>query len=129
MHPAGESKPGQDGKTVLFVDDHEELVRTVCQHLIDNGFHVLTAPNGEEALRVLTIHPGVVDLLITDVVMPNLSGWELARKAKEVRPNLKVLFITGSFARDVSELPEPTVQKPFRMQVLLAKVQELLAAD
>jgi CheY-like chemotaxis protein len=129
MDASANTKPGLEPRTILFVDDHEELTRTVCKLLLEAGFHVLAAPNGEEALRVLTIHPDVVDLLITDVMMPTMGGWDLARRARELRPNIKVLFITGSLAEEAAVIPEPMVQKPFRMSALLGKVQQVLAND
>jgi two-component system, cell cycle sensor histidine kinase and response regulator CckA len=79
--------------TILFVEDESDLRDLVSEVLSAKGFEVLLASDGYEAVRLLTEHH--VDLLLTDVVMPGISGFELARQAKLMRPGLRVLYTTG----------------------------------
>jgi two-component system cell cycle response regulator CpdR len=83
--------------TVLFAEDETSIRDSVAQLLSMNGFRVLKAEDGYEALRLLTQEN--VDVLFTDIVMPGMDGVELARKAKGIRPNLKIMFVTGYSAK------------------------------
>ncbi len=83
------------GKTVLFVEDEPDVRDFAVQALKAFGLEVLSAGNGVEALKVLEAIDFEVDLLITDVVMPLMSGEELARKVKKERPDLKIIFSSG----------------------------------
>jgi two-component system cell cycle sensor histidine kinase/response regulator CckA len=92
---------------------------------------VLVAADGEQALRLAAEHTGPIHLLITDVVMPRLSGGEVARQVSQVRPGIGVLFISGYTNHPV--LQEPLAQgnmaalaKPFTLSVLARKVREVL---
>jgi CheY-like chemotaxis protein len=98
-------------RTILVVDD-EPFVRMVGAEMMANlGFEVLEAGGGEEALAVIASRPDI-DLLLTDVRMPGMDGVELAKRAQALRPDLKVIFISGYTASHTS-LPGPLVQKPF----------------
>jgi CheY-like chemotaxis protein len=96
-----------------------------------NGYNVLEAGHGGEALRVSEQFAGPLHLLITDVVMPEMSGGELAARLKQLRPDLKVLFLSG-YTEDavvrhgVSEAESAFLQKPFSLPVLAHKVREVL---
>jgi CheY-like chemotaxis protein len=79
--------------TILFVEDESALRDLAEEVLSDKGFDVLLASDGYEAIRLLTEHH--VDLLLTDIVMPGINGFDLARQAKVMRPNLHVLYTTG----------------------------------
>jgi DNA-binding NtrC family response regulator len=120
-------------RTILLVDDEKPL-RTMGRRLLQAaGYEVVDAPSGEEALKLLQSRTEPFDLLITDVVMPKMSGYELAGKAKEVFSELKVLLISGShWAPDEldEELERKTdfLHKPFSPDQLLAKVGELLSS-
>jgi two-component system cell cycle sensor histidine kinase/response regulator CckA len=118
-------------ETILLVEDEEmvrDLVRTVLQSA---GYTILEAGNGGEALSLAGQHQGTIDLLVTDLVMPEMSGRELAERLKALRPGIKVLFMSGYtddvvvrhglLAADVEFLP-----KPFSPGALASKVRKVL---
>ncbi len=118
-------------ETILLVED-EDLVRTLVQTALQNeGYTILKASHGAEALSLCAEHPGGIDLLLTDVIMPQMSGRELAEQLKTLYPALKILFISGYtddavvrhglLAAEVEFL-----SKPFEMNKLAAKVREIL---
>jgi len=125
--------PSESGKkTILFVEDEDSLRNVISDFLTGFGYHMLTATNGRDALAIATAHDGPIDLLLTDVTMPQMSGPELARKIRATRPEMKVMFISGysqtileSF--DVNDSGTALVQKPFTIRVLAARLQELFA--
>jgi two-component system, cell cycle sensor histidine kinase and response regulator CckA len=102
--------------------------------LSDEHYRVLAAAGGPEALQLAASHDGLIHLLITDVVMPRMSGTELARRLIARRPELRVLYTSG-YTEDavvhqgVLEPRTAFLQKPFAVEVLLRKVRELLDAD
>jgi CheY-like chemotaxis protein len=89
-----------DGRTILVVDDDPDVRDYAISVLEDFGYRVLSAPDGEAALSLLE-HDGAVDLLFTDVVMPGINGFEVARRAVARSPRLKVLFASG-YATDLT---------------------------
>ncbi|HSR43428.1 MAG TPA: ATP-binding protein, partial [Longimicrobiales bacterium] len=96
------SPPGASGEeaaegseTILVVEDEPSVRKIVHQALTRSGYTVVEAESGEEALEVSDRHPGRIDLLLTDVVMPSMRGDELARRLREDRPEIKVFFISG----------------------------------
>jgi len=113
-------------QTVLFADDMEEVRIPFCALLQQQGYAVLEAADGYEALSLARSHRERIDLLITDVVMPRLSGPELCRAMKGVHPESGVLFISGYPAEGLGEAAS-FLQKPFTPGVLLRRVGELLA--
>lgn len=99
--------------------------------LADAGHRVLSAANGRAAVQLAQKHPGPIDLLITDVVMPEMSGPDLADQLLQSRPGLIVLFISGYtdhalLHRGAIEQGTAFLQKPFLPDALMAKVNELL---
>src|SRR5439155_6691431 len=93
--PTVPSTGARTGETVLLVED-EPVVRSLVRHtLVQRGYRVLEAGSGAEALDRVGGHAGQVDLLITDVVMPGMSGRELADRILAARPGTRVLFISG----------------------------------
>ena len=103
--------PGQRASTVLVVDD-DPLVRMVgADMMADLGFDVLEAGGGAAALQLLAERPEVV-LMVTDIRMPGMDGVELAERAMALRPELKVIFVSG-YRVGHTTLPAPLVQKPF----------------
>ncbi len=119
--------------TVLVVEDEEIVRELVCQVLSGQGYKVLCAGNGVEALELSRKHEGNIRLLITDVVMPQIGGLELSRMVTAQRPDTQVLFVSGYSEDDISEhgILDPHVEfleKPFTPQALTQKVSELLAA-
>jgi len=118
-------------ETVLLVED-ETLVRSLVQRVLGHqGYTVLEAAAGEEALAVAAAHGGEIHLLVTDVVMPGVGGRELARRLSVVRPRTRVLYLSG-YSDDAvvrhGMLDPGTffLQKPFTPAVLLRKVREVL---
>src|SRR5436305_10390604 len=110
----------QTDKTILIVEDDPEIREIAITVLEGAGYHILEAPSGDAAHRLLLAHPELaIDVLFTDVVMPGrLDGIDLADAARELRPGLQVLFATG-FAnlvrdnRDI-EIRGPVLRKPYR---------------
>ena len=118
---------------VLVVDDEPTLRSVIRRSLEREGYSVLVAEDGTRALALSRSHDGNIDLLITDVMMPGLTGLELARQLLHDRPTIRVLFISGfTFEESVppADLAQGTayLPKPFDTKVLLAKVAELLDA-
>ena len=89
------SEPEAPPATILVVEDEEE-VRALARDVLEmNGLRVLEALDVADAVRLAETHPGPIDLLITDVVMPQMSGPELARRILELRPGTKVVYMSG----------------------------------
>ncbi len=114
--------------TILVVED-EALVRTLTSNILEsNGYRVLTAEDSEEAVRVAEAHDGEIDLLLTDFVLPGMSGIELGKVIGEQRPEMGILLASGydhvSLAAEAREVP--FLQKPFDRSTLLSKVREVL---
>lgn len=117
----------------LLVVENEAAIKTLVQMALErHGYIVLTAESGGEALRLAASHNGPIDLLITDVVMPDLRGPELARRLVQERPSLITLFMSGymndALGDDALALPVPVdfIQKPFSPSALAARVREML---
>jgi signal transduction histidine kinase len=121
--PAGIPRVGAE--TVMLVED-DDSVRDLATHfLLGHGYTVLAAPDGAQALAAAAAHEGRIDLLLTDVVMPGLSGWQLARQFTERRPDARVLYMTG-YAEMPAAPDAPILQKPFTAFALLQAVREAL---
>ncbi len=129
--PAAPGESLRGAETVLLAED-AAAVRTVARQVLERlGYTVLEAPNGEAALHVARKHHGPIDLLLTDVVMPELSGRQLADQLKALRPGLKVLYASGYTDDAVVRhgVLEPGIaylQKPFTPEGLARKVREVL---
>ncbi|HMC53604.1 MAG TPA: response regulator [Gemmatimonadaceae bacterium] len=118
-------------ETILVTDDTLPVRKLATQILQTYGYHVLGASNAKEALEVCRMYDGQIDLLLTDVVMPEVFGGTLAQEATRVRPDLKVLFMSvhsretfatyGALAEDTDLL-----EKPFSPIALVTKVRERL---
>jgi len=115
---------------ILLVEDDEAVRRLLGQELIEAGYEVLQSGRPVEALEVLRGEAGRVDVLVTDVVMPGMSGLDLAGKAAELRPDLKILYMSG-YADDelrrrrLDGLRTDILEKPFGPEQLLAKLSEI----
>jgi CheY-like chemotaxis protein len=118
-------------ETVLLVDD-EAPVRMVARRFLElRGYRVLEASSGPDALRVSRDHPGPIHVMVTDVVMPRMSGRELAFQLAPERPGMKVLFISGHTEDTIShhgvlEKSIAFLQKPFTQDALVTRVRALL---
>jgi PAS domain S-box-containing protein len=117
--------------TVLLVEDEQALRELAETILREEGYLVLTAGDGREALALAERHHGPLELLVTDVVMPNLSGPELAQRLRSLRPDLQVLYMSGYndgrlVTRGIEQAKVSLLYKPFRPDELLDKVGELV---
>jgi two-component system cell cycle sensor histidine kinase/response regulator CckA len=122
-----EERTGTEG--VLLAEDEETIRRLVGEVLTRSGYKVFAGSNGDEALRLLQEHADEIDLLVTDVVMPGMSGPDLARAASRLKPSLRILFTSGYTSEPDEAFDDPDVEfigKPFSPQALVAKVQEVL---
>jgi CheY-like chemotaxis protein len=123
--------PVNGRKTILLVED-EDVVRSLVRTLLQrHGYTVLEAGNGDEALRLAAQHHGQIDLMMTDVVMPGISGGELARRLASGQPGMRVLYLSG-YPDDalgqhgILEADIPFLHKPFTQDALTRKVCEVL---
>jgi CheY-like chemotaxis protein len=116
---------------VLAVDDDAAVRSTTADILKDLGYSVLQADSGEAALELLE-EEGMIDVLLTDVVMTGMSGPELVRRARQSQPRLPVVFISG-YADPAGTTPEgllqPLVRKPFRPAELRRQIEAALAGS
>jgi two-component system cell cycle sensor histidine kinase/response regulator CckA len=124
--------PDEARKTVLVVDDEPEIRKLVGAMVAQFGYSVMTADSGDHALTVYHHHKGPIELLITDVVAPGMSGPMLADKLTVIQPDLKVLYISGYdntqvVQKYVVERGHALLSKPFTMEELQAKVEELIS--
>ncbi len=118
---------------ILLAEDDESMLNFLVIALERAGHNVVSTRNGMDALNLLSENQGF-ELLLTDIVMPGLDGIELANKATDLCPNLKVMFITGFAAMAMKsqkqeEGPKPQVlSKPFHLNDLVVQVEALLSA-
>jgi PAS domain S-box-containing protein len=118
-------------ETVLLVEDEDSVRQLVRETLESRGYRVLEAANGKDAIALAASHADPIHLIITDVVMPGLSGHELVAQILPARPRIKVLYLSG-YAQDAfaapaaAEAQKTFLQKPFTLQSLTRKVREIL---
>ena len=119
-------------ETILLVEDELAIRRLIRRRLEILGYTVLRARNGKEALAVARTHTGDIHLLLSDVVMPEMDGFELAEQLSDVRPDTKVLFITGEVDRSVTvrgglkQSGRSFIVKPFTAQALEEGIRAVL---
>jgi two-component system cell cycle sensor histidine kinase/response regulator CckA len=128
--PRGAIRPGGGTETVLLVED-DDLVRKAARRILEtDGYRVLEAGNGVDALAVAEQFQGKIDLLLTDVVMPRMNGRDLAAALRSSRPEVRVIYVSG-YAGAVMDSDDPGerrahLRKPFSPAALLGKVREQL---
>jgi PAS domain S-box-containing protein len=134
VHQAQTAKSSLCGtETVLLVEDEESVRQLVRETLAARGYQVLEADDGEKALKIAASHAGPIHMLVTDVVMPGMSGRELAKHLGQTHPQTKVLYLSG-YTEDaivhqgVLDSGTAFLQKPFTLQMLSRKVREVLNA-
>jgi hypothetical protein len=131
--PPAEQKVGGH-ETVLMVEDEAALAEVTRRVLTRNGYTLLSASSGDEAIEVAAQHDGTIDLLLTDVVLPGMSGRDVAEKLAVARPGIRVVFMSG-YARPVLasrgalDAGVRLVEKPFSEAVLLTNVRAALDGD
>jgi len=124
--------PPKGGETILFAEDEDSLRKVVSRYLVRHGYVVLEARNGREALEVAQAFGQSIELLITDVVMPEMGGETLAARLTELMPGIPILFISGYLDDDSLFDPGRTgwefLQKPFTYEGLTTRVRSMLDA-
>ena len=125
------AEPGTE--TILLVEDEANLRYLARQYLEKQGYKVIEAADGAVAMQIAVAHEAVIHLLLTDVIMPGMNGRELAQRISEIRPNVKVLYMSGYTENVIGHngTLEPGVrllQKPFNLRDLRTAVREVLDA-
>jgi PAS domain S-box-containing protein len=129
-----EEEPESGSETILVVEDDETIRMLVRKILVEKGYTVLTAPDPHEAIQIHQKHSGPIDLLLTDMVMPHMSGRELAAELVPKRPQMKVLYVSG-YTRDAMIQQDLLAQgmallwKPFETPTLLREVHRILKSS
>ena len=119
--------------TVLLVED-EDAVRTVTRRILErDGFRVLEARSGNEGMAAARSSTSPIDLLITDVLLPDIGGGEVAREIVKVQPQIRVLYLSGFsdetlVVQGIAAAPANFIQKPFTSEVLRERIRNLLEA-
>jgi len=133
--PAAEPAVAQRGQETVLLVENEEMLRSMMREVLEsNGYHVLEAGSGDQALSVGEQFQGPIHLVLTDIIMPGLSGPEAARRLLEARPDLRILFTSGypdeALGREGTlEGGFPFLAKPFTHEALGHKVREVLDSD
>jgi PAS domain S-box-containing protein len=125
------SRHAAGAATILLVEDESAVRRVAKRTLAESGYTVLEAANGREALAVAAAHRGPIDLVLTDMVMPEMRGGELATKLREVRPESRLLMMSGyteeaASRRAILEAGSAFLEKPFTASRLLERVHQVL---
>jgi DNA-binding NtrC family response regulator len=125
--PAGDTRP-----TVLVVDDEEDLRDIMRRMLERRGFDTLIAGDSQDAIAVCQEHPGEIDILVTDLGLPGVSGGELSQAATALRPGMRVVYISGlpkdmAVADGLIEPDALLVKKPFSTELLIEALRSVLA--
>lgn len=126
--PAAVDNRGSE--TILVVEDEEVVRQLICAVLGEAGYEILCAGSAKEGLRLGRDHQKPIDLLVTDIVMPDMHGPTLAREIRPLQPDMKVLFVSGYSDSDIEDhVIDPglvVLQKPFTQESLAGKVREIL---
>jgi len=129
--PFQKVEPGTE--TILLVEDEANLRYLARQYLEKQGYKVIEAADGAVAMQIAVAHEAVIHLLLTDVIMPGMNGRELAQRISEIRPNVKVLYMSGYTENVIGhngmlDAGVRLLQKPFNLRDLKSKVREVLDA-
>jgi signal transduction histidine kinase len=128
--PARQWRPG-GGETILVVEDEEAMLEVARRILVRNGYEVLAARSGADAVKLAAEHRGAIDLLLTDVVMPQMLGKEVAARITPLRPGLRVLYMSGYAQAVIGPMGDlaggqDIIDKPFSEPALLERVRAVL---
>jgi nitrogen-specific signal transduction histidine kinase/DNA-binding response OmpR family regulator len=131
---AGAQRVEPGTETILVVEDEANLRALARQFLERQGYKVIEAADGAVAMQIAVAHEGVIHLLLTDVIMPGMNGRELAQRISEIRPNVKILYMSGYTENVVGhngtlDAGVRLLQKPFTLRELKIKVREVLDAN
>lgn len=121
----------EGSETIVLVEDEASLLRVTADALRSAGYTVLEAETPAKAIQMAEIYRDTIDILLTDVIMPDMSGVELSKRLKVIRPSLKVVFMSGfggeELKRQLSEAPDAVLlEKPFSKRTLLMKIHAVL---
>ena len=131
IEPVNTDHMARGSETILLVEDEQAVRRATAEFLTMQGYTVLEAKDGLDALSVAKNHAAVIDLVVTDVVMPNLSGGQMAMELSAARPNTRLLFVSGYAGKTVLDhkvfdLETNFLQKPYSLKQLSGKVRAAL---
>lgn len=126
------ARAARGSETVLLVEDEPAVRRATAEFLTLQGYTVLEAKDGLDALSVAKNHGSAIHLLVTDVVMPNMSGGQLAKELAQLRPDTKLLFVSGYAGKTVLDhkvvdLETNFLQKPYTLKQLSLKIRAALS--
>ncbi len=126
--------PQRASGTILLVEDQANLRTLLREVLQAKGYLVLEADTGKRAIALARKHPGRIDLLVTDIIMPGMRGWIVGQRVAVLRPGIKVLYMSGHTDTDLEQQEalldrELLLEKPFRPEVLLRKVHDIFSRD
>ena len=117
----------EDSRHILVVDDESAVLRLITVLLKTSGYKTLGATNGREAFALFKEHENEVSLLITDIIMPEMDGVELAIQIRRLRPNLPVIFVSGFCEKIPDSFQEwEGLDKPFRPSEMLKKIANMI---
>jgi two-component system cell cycle sensor histidine kinase/response regulator CckA len=116
---------------VLLVEDDDQVRSFIRTLLTNNGYRILEARTGAEGLEIAENPTSEIDLLLSDMLLPELSGYDLAQRVLELRPQIKIMLMTGYVEGDIvqrctSELGASFLDKPFQPATLLSRVQDAI---
>src|SRR5260370_13602968 len=118
--------PGQE--VVILVADDEVIIRNIVQRILTKeGFAVLAAADGKEALELFETFPDTIDMLLTDIDMPRLDGFNLAKQVRLERPQVKIMFMSGKLDMVAETMLSNFLLKPFQPAALIEAVRRTLA--
>jgi CheY-like chemotaxis protein len=129
--PTTVQRPQRPAETVLVVEDDKIVRDLVCAVLLNQGYDLLCASNGAEGLRLAREHPRRLDLLLTDIIMPQMNGPEVAEALRREQPQVKVLYVSGYTDDVLNDHAAVTaelrfLEKPFTPESLCRKIREVL---
>jgi DNA-binding NtrC family response regulator len=118
-------------ETILVVEDEDDIRDMVREFLERKGYIVVAANNGNDALQVAQRYKGAIHLLLTDVVMPQVGGPELAQQIKSMRPRIKILFTSGfpdhaAINENFTDQSATILQKPYPLNTLASRIRQML---
>ena len=130
-HDSDTSRGSIDNEVILVVEDDKDLRWYLIEALRDLDYRAIGAPDADAALAILEQPSAKIDLMLTDVIMPGMNGRELRRRARDLRPGLKVLFMSGYSRNAVVhhgrvDLDVQLIQKPVSLQELTARIRDML---
>ncbi|MFI5251637.1 MAG: response regulator [Bacteroidota bacterium] len=118
-------------ETILLVEDEEMLLDLLQTILLSKGFNVLTAKDGLEAIDVYKSHEGKIDLILSDMGLPRMGGWEMFCQIKEMNPKVKAILASGYLdpnlkAEMIKAGAKDFVQKPYEPDIILKRIREVI---